>query len=64
MGVAPEATSQEIQKAYRKLCLTCHPDKFPNNPEKGMLLFVHWLCLLSNSKQILETYEDFGYLDG
>ncbi|MDF1645797.1 MAG: J domain-containing protein [Legionellaceae bacterium] len=34
LGVAPEATQREITVAYRKLALTCHPDKFPNDEEK------------------------------
>eukprot|EP00403_Amphidinium_massartii_P029651 CAMPEP_0178406412 /NCGR_PEP_ID=MMETSP0689_2-20121128/18899_1 /TAXON_ID=160604 /ORGANISM="Amphidinium massartii, Strain CS-259" /LENGTH=622 /DNA_ID=CAMNT_0020027453 /DNA_START=46 /DNA_END=1915 /DNA_ORIENTATION=+ len=27
LGVTPDATTQEISKAYRKLALTCHPDR-------------------------------------
>lgn len=33
LGVAFDATSTEIKKAYRKLVLTCHPDKNPDNKE-------------------------------
>jgi len=30
----PQATNEEIQKAYRKLAKTFHPDKFAENPQE------------------------------
>jgi DnaJ-class molecular chaperone len=33
MGLHPEATEEEIRKAYRRLALQWHPDRNPGNPE-------------------------------
>lgn len=31
LGVSRDATTAEIRKAYRKLALSCHPDKVPED---------------------------------
>ncbi len=32
LGLDKEATDADIKKAYRKLAMTCHPDKNPDDP--------------------------------
>jgi molecular chaperone DnaJ len=32
LGLDKEASETDIKKAYRKLAMTCHPDKNPDDP--------------------------------
>jgi hypothetical protein len=37
LGVSPNASLSEIRSAYRKLVLSCHPDKVQGSPEEKIL---------------------------
>jgi molecular chaperone DnaJ len=62
LGVARTATDVEIKSAYRKLAMTYHPDRNPNNPEaeeKFKELTEAYAILADSEKRSL--YDRFGH---
>ncbi len=35
LGIARDATDEDIKRAYRRLAFQCHPDRNPGNPNAG-----------------------------
>ena len=62
LGVARVATDVEIKSAYRKLAMTYHPDRNPNNPEaedKFKEITEAYAILADGEKRTL--YDRFGH---
>lgn len=61
LGVKPNATEDEIKKAYRRLAIKCHPDKNPNDPnaeETFKRIAIAYSTL--SDPQTRHKYNEFG----
>ncbi|MGO9641949.1 MAG: DnaJ domain-containing protein, partial [Candidatus Acidiferrales bacterium] len=62
LGVARAATDAEIKSAYRKLAMTYHPDRNPNNPdaEDRFKEITEAYAILADSEK-RSLYDRFGH---
>lgn len=68
LGVAPNASKEEIKKAYKDIALACHPDKLgnitdPNEREKKIEKFKNATVAYETLTQNTHHYQDINWGD-
>lgn len=60
LGITPEATDEEIKRAYRKLALRLHPDKNPDPDAPAQFQAVDKAYKVLSDPKLRSTYDQLG----
>lgn len=54
LGVSSAATDAEVKKAYRKLAMECHPDRYANSSEKDRIRANERFCEVNKAYEAVK----------
>jgi DnaJ-class molecular chaperone len=60
LGVQPNATTDEIKKAYKKIALKCHPDKCQDQSASEQFQIVNQAYEILSNEEKRSIYDKFG----